>query len=191
MSAVKDKISTNTGLAAFVGPALDEPLQLQDAGFRSVPCLQALGHMRNLAGPQTQAITEAVIESALLVDWHQSYDAETTSPAFMSGYGWFNLVGPAGAFQSDNLRISIGFWDSGLEYPSHSHAPEEVYCVLAGEAHFMSDDEPPVVLRPGNTKYHASNAQHSMFMTDSPLLAMVIWRGLELDRNPVLQEHAA
>ena len=87
---------------------------------------------------------------------------------------------------SAEIRVSVGTWARGLYYPRHAHEPAEVYCVIAGNALFLTDGQPDARLGPGETRTHPPHISHAARMDESPLLAMAIWRGAELTENPVL-----
>ena len=93
------------------------------------------------------------------------------------GYGWFDLVSPDGPYATQALRVSVGYWEQGLTYPSHAHAPEEIYCVLAGSARFQAAGRDDILATPGTLIHHAPGQMHGFAMETQPLLAMAFWKG--------------
>lgn len=161
---------------------LPEPLPGADAWHDetpvALPMLPELPALADLAAPATRAAVDALIAAAPHLAWRQSYSArEGFGRDYLDHYGWINLVSPEGPFLSDVSRVTIGYWGRGLRYPRHAHAPEEIYCVLAGEALFRSEGEAPRRVGPGGMVRHASMQPHAIDMEPGPLLALVPWRG--------------
>jgi len=113
--------------------------------------------------------------------WQQSYtEADGFTRNWLDQYGWVNLVSPEGLFQSDEVRISIGYWGAGQRYKEHSHGPEEYYLVLAGQARFFSQGRDVRDVRAGEVVHHAPHQKHAIDMTPGPLLVAAFWRGDDL-----------
>jgi len=138
-------------------------------------------------GPATAALTDAIHTAAHDLHWMQSYSQEQVGAHFLEQYAYFNLISPEGPFLSKTIRVSVGYWGQGLIYPKHRHAPEEVYCVLAGGATFQSGTAPPVHATPGVVIHHPPNMPHSLDMSDSALIALAFWRGTEVLQPSVLE----
>ena len=117
-------------------------------------------------------------------DWQQTYDVSEVGQDFLNRYGWFELVGPTGHFHSDQVRAYIAYWGENLYYPWHRHEAEELYFIIAGEARFESEGDAPAWLRPGDTRFHASNQPHAMTTGASPVLTLVLWRGAGMTGVP-------
>lgn len=145
-----------------------------------VPAARMLHRWRSGHSPATEALQRAVCDIALLAHWQQTYTEDEVGADFLARYGWFELVGPGGHFRSDRIRAFIAYWAEGLRYPWHLHEAEEIYYVIAGRALFEAEGEAPAMLGPGDTRFHASNQPHAMTTTDSPVLALVLWRGAGL-----------
>lgn len=125
----------------------------------------------------TAPIVKAIFQVAHHLCWRQSYSEAQVGAHHLANYGWFNIVSPEGPYLSDTLRISVGFWNKGLSYPAHRHAPEEIYCVLAGHARFETEGRAPVEAQAGTLIHHPANILHGIEMPTAPLLAMAFWRG--------------
>lgn len=169
------------GLAGFLGETLDDLGAPEPAPPRPSVMGAALAACRSLAAPETQTVTDWVIDYADCFAWQQSYSAADGIGAdFLAAYGWFNLVSPVGPFRSDRLRITIGYWGPGILYPEHCHEPAEVYAVLAGAARFRSPGLPPRRLGAGESVRHAAWQVHATDLDPGPLLALIPWRGGDL-----------
>lgn len=157
--------------------------------------LAALGRLESIARhpatPGTRPLADALLIAAPALPWRHSYSTAQVGTAFLSGYASFNLVSPGGAFRHPGLRVTLAFWDRGLSYPRHRHAPAEHYLVLAGAAEFGADGMPVRRVGPGDTVFHPAWLPHAMEMREAPLLALVIWEGEGLQDDPEVLSPAA
>ncbi|WP_193747597.1 dimethylsulfonioproprionate lyase family protein [Leisingera sp. ANG-M7] len=129
----------------------------------------------------TAPIVAALAAALPRLRWQQTYnEADGFSRDWLDNYGWVNLISPKGLYQSDEMRLSIGYWGTGQHYDEHSHAPEETYLVLAGQARFFSEGRPARDVGPGDTIHHAPHQKHAIDMVPGPLLAAAFWRGDDL-----------
>lgn len=132
----------------------------------------------------TVDLHRAVQGIADYADWQQTYTEEEVGADFLARYGWFELVGPSGHFGSDAIRAYVAYWGENLYYPWHLHEAEELYYIISGRALFEAEGMEPQILGPGDIRIHASNQPHAMTTTDSPILALVLWRGAGLTGLP-------
>lgn len=147
---------------------------------RPVPAAAILRDWAEGASAVTVSLHEAVRGIADYADWQQTYSEAEVGADFLARYGWFELVGPEGHFRSEGLRAYIAYWGAHLYYPWHLHEAEELYYILAGQALFEAEGMAPQMLGPGDLRLHAANQPHAMTTTDSPVLALVLWRGAGL-----------
>ncbi|MEO0621764.1 MAG: dimethylsulfonioproprionate lyase family protein [Pseudomonadota bacterium] len=183
---VRALIASTPVLAEFAGDRLDGPLPLELPDPRDTDCLHLLGGFASQAGPETQALTDAVLSEAPHLHWRQTYGKDQVGADFLSRSGWFNLVSPDGPFVSPEMRISIGLWDQGFTYPWHWHVPSEIYVVLAGRAIFRTGGMEDADLGPGGLREHPSLVVHAAEMRDAPLFAHALWRGEGLNAPSTL-----
>ncbi len=181
LTEAKKLIAQNLALSKYTNMP-ENPLPYTVQKPRTLPVVTLLANMAGQCSPDTEPLTQAIIDGADCLYWQQSYSADQVGDAYLDKYGWFNLISPDGPFVSSELRLSIGMWGQGLYYPEHWHEPEEKYCVLAGGAKFMAKGRLPMVVKAGGIVHHESNQPHAMDMQDSPLLALAIWRGGALTR---------
>jgi hypothetical protein len=181
LTEAKKLIAQNLALSTYADMP-QNPLPYAPQTPSILPIVTLLGDMAAQCSPETQALTQAIIDGAGHLRWQQSYNANQVDAAFLQKYGWFNLISPDGPFVSAELRLSVGIWGQGLYYPEHWHEPEEKYCVLAGGAEFMAKGRAPRMVEAGGIVHHESNQPHAMDMKNTPLLALAIWRGGALTR---------
>jgi len=150
------------------------------AESRTLPVLADLPHLALLASESTRGIAEAVIAAAPDLCWRQTYDGRNVAPTFMERYGWAELLGPYGIFASNTARLGFLSLGKDTHYPSHAHAAEEVYLVLAGIANWQKGDEPWRSIPPGSAIHHTPHLPHAMRTAAEPLLAMYFWWGADV-----------
>jgi quercetin dioxygenase-like cupin family protein len=171
-------------------PLLDvEPLRLPvcdkissfRAGLQYGPARARPGGREPLVSASTLPAVEALLRAIPNLRWQQTYtEADGFSRAWLDNYGWVYLISPDGRSQSSEMRLSIGYWGAGQHFDEHSHAPEETYLILAGQARFHSEGRPSRDAGPGDTIHHAPHQKHAIDMVPGPLLAAPFWRGEDL-----------
>ena len=114
--------------------------------------------------------------------WEQSYTAADTGvgTGMLAGYGYTEIVGKRGPFVSDKVRAGVGVFGSGVDYPAHRHAAEEVYAILAGSATFRLGDGVPELRTAGDVIHITSQLVHGFRMNDEPLVFVYLWQGGDL-----------
>ncbi|WP_051371813.1 dimethylsulfonioproprionate lyase family protein [Leisingera aquimarina] len=171
-----------------------QDLPLLDAEPRQLPVCTRISKLLPAAalasrpGPSVSAgtlpVVKALIAALPRLKWQQTYTkADGFSRNWLDNYGWVNLISPEGLYHSNEMRLSIGYWGAGQHYTEHSHAPEETYLILAGQARFHSQGRPPRDAIPGDTIHHALHQKHAIDMVPGPLLAAAFWRGEDLLRK--------
>lgn len=170
------------GLAWFAArmqglPVLDaEPLRLPVCNR-----IEKLAVSGKQVSEATAPAVTALASALPRLRWQQTYtEADGFTRDWLDNYGWVNLISPEGLYQSDEMRLSIGYWGTGQHYGEHSHAPEETYLILAGQARFDSEGRPARDAGPGDTIHHAPHQKHAIDMVPGPLLAAAFWRGDDL-----------
>ncbi|MBY6142344.1 hypothetical protein KUV26_23210 [Leisingera daeponensis] len=168
------------GLAWFAARMQGLPM-LEMQPYRLPVCkgIEELAYTSGRQASEATAPAVAALVSALpRLRWQQTYtEADGFSRDWLDNYGWINLISPEGLYQSDEIRLSIGYWGAGQQYGEHSHAPEETYLILAGKARFHSEGRPAQDAGPGDTIHHAPHQKHAIDMVPGPLLAAAFWRG--------------
>jgi len=87
------------------------------------------------------------------------------------------LIGPDGIFYSDSIRLGLWVQSAGLDYPIRSHAAEETFFILSGNAHWTRNGQPPYFAGAGCEIHHPSFVEHSTQTLDQPLFALWRWSG--------------
>ncbi len=87
------------------------------------------------------------------------------------------LVGPDGHFEADTVRVGLLVSDAQTDYPISSHAGEETYVILAGEAEWFIDGGAYVARLPGALVHHPAWVPHGRRTGIEPFLGVWRWSG--------------
>lgn len=109
--------------------------------------------------------------------WSQNaaYDETNASRAFLDGYAYAQLSGPAGPIACEAPRGGFLLLGAGVHYPGHSHAPQEVYLVFTPGARWRLDRSDWFDVEAGDLVVHDPWEVHAMRAGDRPLLAFAGW----------------
>jgi Dimethlysulfonioproprionate lyase len=122
----------------------------------------------------------AVCRAAPSLAWRQTYTSADLDTAFLDNYGWSEILGANGPWESERLACGFLILGPSTLYPRHRHEAEEVYLPLSGTAAWQQGDEIWRERSPGTPIHHASEEPHAMRTGASPLLALYLWRGANL-----------
>ena len=129
------------------------------------------------ASTPAQPLIDALLNAAPHAQWRTTYTANQLGTDFINRYGYIELYGPEGHYNSQQSRAFIGYWGNHLNYPLHRHEAEELYYIIAGEALFGIDDHALQLRQPQDTQIHSAWQSHRMITEDSAVLCLVLWRG--------------
>jgi mannose-6-phosphate isomerase-like protein (cupin superfamily) len=147
---------------------------------RSLPVRRFLARaLSNVCGGSLADVAEAFALAEPALAWRQNpnYSAQRMGPDFVDRYGYVELIGPEGTFESRKLRVGFLLLGPYTVYPDHSHTAEEVYHVVSGRACWRRGDGAWRNEPPGAVIYHAPHVPHAMRTEDEPLLALYCWMG--------------
>ena len=155
--------------------AIDLPTMHLPAGHLPAGHLPAT-HLPQASTP-AQPLIDALLNAAPYAQWRTTYTADQLGTDFINRYGYIELYGPEGHYNSRQSRAFIGYWGNHLNYPLHSHEAEEIYYIVAGEALFGVDDHALQLRQPQDTQTHSAWQSHRMITENSAVLCLVLWRG--------------
>ncbi|MDQ0395621.1 dimethylsulfonioproprionate lyase family protein [Labrys monachus] len=153
----------------------------------ALPVLSRLPQLLDHTGAATADLTQLVVENGDALDWRQTYGAGDFGSAFLSRYGWTEIIGQRGAFASDSIAAGFLMLGPGIEYPFHSHDAEEIYIPLAGTALWAAGPQGWRARPPGDLIHHPSRVPHAMRTAAAPLLALYVWRAGNLTQKSVIE----
>jgi len=127
----------------------------------------------------TSELVTAVKDTARTQAWRQPYSEQVIGSAFTEGSAWFPIADANGPVVYREGLVEIMLLNSGINYPKHSHSPEELYIVLAGKVWWEADgaEESPAWKKAGQVIHHMPHQAHAITAGDEPVLILNIWRG--------------
>lgn len=93
----------------------------------------------------------------------------------LDGYAYASLSGPEGPIKCIAPRGGFYLMGPNVTYPSHNHAPREVYFIMTPGIEWCLDDGDWFDVQPGDLIYHAPWQMHAMRSGNAPALAYVAW----------------
>lgn len=177
-------------------PALEAFAQLPD----DLAPQQVTPHQRDASrrlqqdsGLQSQhhaGLQEALITASEHMHWREVYrpdeaQPDTLSYAFMNDLGVYAIIGETAPFASEKMSLYLVYMPAGMIYPWHYHPAEELYFILSGIGTFCRAGHQDEQVHEGSIIIHETNQPHMMQTTNSPLLALAVWRN-HLDIAPTL-----
>jgi len=165
------------------------------ASQRDLPAcmLPVCAHIAALPSNGPHADVIAALKGAVSdLPWRQSYGVKDGFPqAWLDAYGWVNFYAPDGVFQTNDIRISLGYWGPWVDYPLHAHAAVEDYLVLSGTATFVVEGRSDISAAPGDLVHVPSWAPHAFRHNQNGLLVAAFWRGAGLGTKSKLLERGS
>ncbi len=165
------------------------PDDLADGAFqpRLTPAAKLLADDGSMIAQGVDPLAHAFVGAAADAQWRLSYEGTNIGQDFLDHFGCYCLIGAGGPWVSQQMSCYVVYMPPGLHYPWHHHPAEEIYIVLAGEAEFLKEGEPPKVVSTGGSCFHASNQPHATDTHGKGIMAYVLWRN-HLKTPPVLTE---
>jgi hypothetical protein len=127
------------------------------------------------ADPVAGAAAQALRVLSPALRWRQN--PTYRNPAFLAGYGYTEIAGPAGLVAAPGLSLGILLLAPAMLYPAHRHPAEEIYLPLQ-PALWQHGDAGLWRRQPsGAVIHHPSMLVHAMRTDAAALPALYLWRG--------------
>ena len=131
---------------------------------------------------------KAISDLSPYVNWEQGYNEKEVGKDFLNKYGFFELIGPTGHFQTSEMALYVNFLDKNAYYPWHNHEAEELYFIVSGEAKFESKNQNEEILSSTKTRFHKSYQPHAITTSDQQILSFVIWKNKFENISKIVQQ---
>ena len=97
----------------------------------------------------------------------------------LPGRDGFAIADRGGPLIMTEGLVEIMLLDANFEYPMHSHAPEELYVVLAGQVYWQAEGDPeaPGRRNAGDIIHHSPHRRHAIATGETAALVLTLWRG--------------
>lgn len=142
------------------------------------PVLRHLDQVLEIArAHEFKHIVNAFVDVAENLPWSQNprYTAGNGGLNLLNGYAYASLSGPEGPIRCMSPRGGFYLMGPDVFYPSHNHAPREVYLIMTPGVEWCLDEGDWFEAQPGDLIYHAPWQMHAMRSGDRPVLAYAAW----------------
>ena len=150
----------------------------------TLPCVQYLDNAEQYSKGAEQRLVRSFVQNLSNLQWLQSFTAADFGQGFVDNYGFVELMGPRGHFDSSAMSGGILLIGPGQHFPSHHQVAEELLIPLTNGAYWMRDGGPFQERQAGEVILHESNETHAIETPASPLLALYAWRDGDLSQKP-------
>ena len=135
--------------------------------------------IRNLcAEPDATSIAHLTAAAWHFLPWHYSGLSDGRIPEELARRMiTCEILGDRGTIFCSTCRVGFFAQMSGVDYGARTHAAEETFFVVAGEADFRLPPGDWHRLRPGDAIHHPSMAPHQSRSPDRAMLAVWRWTG--------------
>jgi quercetin dioxygenase-like cupin family protein len=157
----------------------------------TLPVLRWLPDIAVGAAAFSSDLVAAVCREASTLAWRQTYTANELDAAFLDNYGWAEILGVSGPWESERIACGLLILGPSTHYPRHRHEAEEVYLPLSGTAAWQQGNGEFRERPPGSVIHHAREEPHAMRTGVSPLLALYLWRSANLAQKARLESERA
>jgi len=155
--------------------------QRQDAESRFSDDFPVLDHLDNALALTAQGplaeIGERFARVLHQLRWSQNpnYTEANSSRSFLDGYAYAGFSGPDAPLLCAVPRGGLVLLGPNVTYPSHHHAPKEVYLALTPGSQWCLDEGEWFAVEAGELIFHDSWQMHAMRTGEQPLLAFAGW----------------
>ena len=139
-------------------------------------------------GEAERALLGTLAKAASFLDWRQTYGISDFSQEFLDNYGWVEIFGTRGHYQSDTMAGGFLMLGPHTIYPDHHHIAEEIYIPLTEHSLWSMNAAPFQFRMAGEIIHHPSEIWHAMRTADRPMVALYLWRGGPLDQKSTIVE---
>lgn len=123
-------------------------------------------------GPrEVNALAEAMRQLEPETPWARRRDSTPEQVGFYDGHANAILIGPGGLEERTDVLVGASLMGPRLQYPDHSHPPEEIYLAM-GAGGWRRSSERWSYPRAGEIFYNTPNVVHAMVTEDQPLLTL-------------------
>ena len=155
---------------------LPKNLNLKNLKTNKLPVTDKILNFSSNMNSDTRDLHHALKDLTHFVNWEPGYGEQDVGKDFLNNYGFFELIGPTGHFETSEMALYVNYLEKNTHYPLHNHEAEELYFVLSGEAKFESANEKSELLTSTKTRFHKSFQPHAITTSNQQILSIVIWK---------------
>lgn len=142
------------------------------------PVMRYLDQVLDIAREhEFEEIADAFAAVAGQLPWSQNprYTEGNGGLSLLNGYAYASLSGPEGPIKCMSPRGGFYLMGPDVLYPSHNHAPREIYLVMTPGVEWRLDEGDWFEVQPGDLIYHSPWQMHAMRSGNKPVLAYAAW----------------
>lgn len=164
----------------------DWQMPVRELAPRALPVVDYLPPAGAMSSNPEDALLSSLVEASTSLHWAQTYSTGDFGDAFLQRYGWVELFGTRGHFESDVMAGGFLMLGPEIHYPDHHHVAEEIYIPLTGGSFWSKDGAEFAPRRAGEIIHHPSDIRHAMRTERKPLVALYLWRGGPLAQKSII-----
>ena len=173
-SEIEKLWNNNSVLSNFV--EFPKNLFLKNFDKNRVPATDKLLNWNSNLDTKLIELHNSISSLSPYVNWEQGYEEKEVGKDFLSKYGFFELIGPTGHYETSEMALYVNFLDQNAYYPWHNHEAEELYFIVSGKAKFECKDQNIEILSSTKTRLHKSFQPHAITTIENQVLSFVIWK---------------
>tara|TARA_A100001011_G_scaffold154886_1_gene163403 strand:+ start:439 stop:1029 length:591 start_codon:yes stop_codon:yes gene_type:complete len=174
INEIQNLWKTNKNLSKFVSWPQD--LKFTNSQNKRIAVTDKLSSWNINDQSSNSKIHKLISNLSQYVRWESGYYEKDVSKSFLNNYGFFELIGPTGHFETTKMALYVNFLDKNTIYPLHNHEAEELYYIVSGEAKFEDEKGEYKILTPTETRFHKSYEPHAITTYKKQILSFVIWK---------------
>lgn len=173
-------ILTGCGLPSTVAERWPRTYAYRHTRYTALAVTAYLQALAQQAPQPAKPLIDTVITLKEQLLWGQTYKREQVGAEFLNNYGWTEILGTRGPVCAREIATGLLLLGPHTTYPTHSHAAEEYYLPISGEARWYDQDKGWRTVAPLSLLFHRANIGHGMQTQAEPLLAIYVWYGREV-----------
>ena len=173
-SEIEKLWNNNSVLSNFV--EFPKNLFLKNFDKNRIPATDKLLNWNSNLDTKLIELHNSISSLSPYVNWEQGYKENEVGKDFLNKYGFFEIIGPSGHFNTSEMALYVNYLCKNAYYPWHNHDAEELYFIVSGKAKFESKNQNTEILSTTNTRLHKSFESHAITTSEKPVLSFVIWK---------------
>jgi len=132
--------------------------------------------MSNVCSVLGKSVLDATRHALESLSWSRA-DKINVPPGWAHKAAVTQCIGPDGMIEAPDFRLGLFYIEPDTHYPTHWHAADEFYLVVAGRAQWVMDGGPPKTSAAGSLVEIPPMTRHATTTTDQPYFVVWGWRG--------------
>ncbi len=144
----------------------------------SLPLVRQLPHLlEGVTQELLQPLVQPVQVVAEALPWSRFYQRYGLTENFIDNFAVAEVISPDGPVLSKNMIMFLFLLGAETVYPTHWHAPEEIYFILSGNPEYQIGNKTWQPRQPGDLVHLPPFVPHAIRTGDEAMLVLQVWRG--------------